>query len=117
MPLVKAAIGNREVIGGGSLVLGEDQLTFELHVENLTLEFIFIPGEGEMAVTPLPVDSPTRIKVELKNFDNPLGTTFVSDKIGDLNGKALFLSLYIQAVKGKFVTRLVNYTLMTGAWP
>jgi hypothetical protein len=92
-----ARVDGRLVLASGFALLDVDSV-FTVEIGPLQLEFVFVDDDGtEMAIEPEPIDS-QGLRLRLKNFKNPLGSTIGPAPIGSLGGRGLHVALYISAV-------------------
>jgi len=87
-------VGNREVVGSGSLVTHEDDETLEISYSNLNVKIIFETKEEGTPKADVEADG-NFLTLTLSNFDSSLGSTFNS-QIGTIPGppKRLYFSQF-----------------------
>src|SRR4051794_23643354 len=105
--VLSAKVGGRSIIASGSICTRDDKEAIDLTVEDL---FVHVEFEGteenyDKADATLEVVGKT-LKITLKNFENPLGTTFSGD-IGVVNSRRLFVTVIVHRVGEKVRAKLL----------
>lgn len=112
--IVKFDIGGKTLAQSGSAILGHGQVAFSISIENIVANFVFQDDDGSPEiVNEKPVGN--TIRIILKNWKNPLGTSYLWENIATVNGLAVSIGLYVSSIgPGDSVIRLVNYSVYTG---
>lgn len=106
-------VGNQRVLVSGVVISRADE-PVEIILESLVITINFksdgtanAPHYGREASA-----DGTKQTVTLTNFKNPLGTAH-RDEIADLNGKPVFLTLFVHSIPVEPITRSIAYSLST----
>lgn len=105
-------VGNRTVVGGGSIVTQQGDDTVELNYGVLALKLVFEKADGDPSV--VTGITGQLLSLRLLNFDNPFGITWASQVgLSPDGARKLHLAIHVQtigAADSSKVTRLINYT-------
>lgn len=105
-------IGNREVLGCGSIVTNNGDDRLEIEQSGLIFILIFESGEGEPKISG--AGDGAKLTLTFTNFDNPLGLSW-SGEVGKVSETKLFLALYVATLGEKpSQSRLVSFTFSKG---
>lgn len=110
--LVKAKLGNLDVIGNGVVHTNTDQSLTLIIGGELEMEFVFVQDKSIKGFI-------TKSKVEdkkwfwiLTNYTNPLGTGVITPiEIGTLDGNKLYASFFIWTPEESSEKRIINYVV------
>lgn len=110
-PAVRAFVGQDEVISSGVLILTSDSVA-TLRVSSLTFKFRFEGNEGENSAIEVEDVSDTGYTIVLKNFANPLGTTLNRTEVGTVDGRKIWLSIFVEAVGEAKKIRVMHFSVL-----
>ncbi|QNQ39395.1 DUF6864 domain-containing function [Brucella intermedia] len=111
-PPIKISLGAADVLHSGSIVVPVGEKA-TIEIANLRYVIVFESNGGENNVEAR--DSDDRgFSLVLHNFDNPLGTSLRPIQIGTVQGKPLWISLFVQAPAGEKGPHVMSFTLYWG---
>jgi len=108
------SVGGRSVVKSGVLTIPRLTEEIRIEIEDRTLAIAFTqPQPGGEVTAEARVQKDGGIRLEIRNLDNPLGTTF-HIQAGQLRGRPLFLTLYVLVANAGEYPASVTYTVSTG---
>lgn len=109
-PLVRAVLHGREIIGSGTAVVRRGQ-EFVIQVADLNYDVVFEDDAEKTGIKPEKTGE-KRLKIILRKFVNPLGTSLNEFPMGEVGGIRLWLSLFVEAPNTEI--KVVSYTIYWG---
>jgi hypothetical protein len=107
-------VGNRDIVGNGTVVTQAGDAVVELTYSNLTYILVFETNTQSADAARIETKLGDRsLEIKLYNFDNSLGVGWFGH-VGKIATKKLYLSLIIHALgEGAGITRSIGYTFST----
>ena len=99
-------------MASGELVL-PDGASFDIQIANLLYKIVFVSDGGEQNIAAEDQDE-SGLTLMLYNFNNPLGTSLRPLQIGVVNGKPIYLTMFVQAPAGDRGPRVASYSVLWG---
>jgi hypothetical protein len=110
--IVDTKIGDRNVVASGVIVIPPNDDTWEISFSGLIYRFTFIERGGEIPRVEFPDHSEKSMKMDLIDWHNPLGTSYVLKKIATVAGLNYDICFFVQTIGEKTdATRLVNFSV------
>lgn len=115
-PRIKTWIEGRPVVGAGVVVMGRTDASFVLALDNLNIEFVFVPDAGALGVDVQYLDGIT-MRVRFTGTIAPFGASYELPNIASFDGYWVHLSAMIYAISDAAVVRQISYTLTASEQP
>lgn len=114
--LVKAFVGDLEVIESGTVHVGLNR-NLKLQIgNNMAMEFLFVEDKKkEKGSIKTRIDGKKMIWT-LFNFENTIGEGIINPlEVGTFNDRRIYLSFYISTPNKDNENRIINYVIYLGA--
>lgn len=115
-PLVKAYVGDLEVVGNGIVQVTKDKNLLLVLGSILKMEFKFESDKenNEFSIN-RHIGKNKRLIWTLTNFNNALGTGIINPiELGSLSKRKVFVGFFVWSPVPKSGNRIVNYTIYLG---
>lgn len=101
-------VGGREILESG-LAIARPGEVVTIPLADLIYEIAFESSEDKQLAGVATLAGPKGLRLTLKNFDNPLGSTYWA-YVGDKDGATIALDVFVHAIGEPNKFRLVAYT-------
>ena len=108
-PRVSIKIDDAEVLDSGVLIVRAfHKIALTIAMLPYEITFTTVPGAPQSVLTG---NDGVRSTINIQNFDNALGTSMNATRIATVEGKPVWLSLFVEAIGAD--VKILSYTL---AW-